>query len=103
MPDVTVSIVAGGEGRLLEACLASLPGAARTTTLQTIVVDNASPDGEVTRCCEGYSSARSIRLDRNRGFSGPCNIAAAEALAGVAGRGGTIVVEARRGPAAGTG
>jgi GT2 family glycosyltransferase len=50
---------------------------------ETIVVDNASPDGEVTRCCEGYPSARAIRLDRNRGFSGPCNIAAAEAEAAV--------------------
>ena len=44
MPDVTVSIVAGGDGRLLEACLASLPAAARETAVQTVVVDNASPE-----------------------------------------------------------
>ncbi len=44
MPDVTVSIVAGGDRRLLDACLASLPAAARRTAVRTVVVDNASPD-----------------------------------------------------------
>ncbi|HEY7258561.1 MAG TPA: glycosyltransferase family 2 protein [Gaiellales bacterium] len=63
MPDVTVSIVAGGDGRLLEACLASLPAAARETALQTVVVDNAAP--EPLQVPDGVEV---IRNDVRRGF-----------------------------------
>ena len=73
--DVTVSIVAGGDGRLLEACLASLPSAARDTALRTVVVDNASseplavPDG-----------VELVRNDARKGFGANHNavLAAAE-------------------------
>ena len=74
MPDVTVSIVAGGDGRLLDACLASLPGAARTTTLETIVVDNASP--EPLAVPDGVEL---IRNDARRGFGANHNAVLARA------------------------
>jgi GT2 family glycosyltransferase len=61
--DVTVSIVAGGDGRLLEACLASLPAAARETAVRTVVVDNASP--EPLQVPEGVEV---VRNESRRGF-----------------------------------
>ena len=63
MADVTVSIVAGGDGRLLEACLASLPAAARETAVRTVVVDNASP--EPLQVPEGVEV---VRNESRRGF-----------------------------------
>ena len=63
MADVTVSIVAGGDGRLLEACLASLPAAARETAVRTVVVDNASP--EPLQMPEGVDV---VRNESRRGF-----------------------------------
>jgi N-acetylglucosaminyl-diphospho-decaprenol L-rhamnosyltransferase len=63
VPDVTVSIVAGGDGRLLAACLDSLPAASRETVLQTVVVDNASP--EPLHAPDGVEV---IRNDERRGF-----------------------------------
>ena len=74
VPDVTVSIVAGGDGRLLDACLASLPAAARTTTLETIVVDNASP--EPLAVPDGVEL---IRNDVRRGFGANHNAVLARA------------------------
>ena len=63
MADLTVSIVAGGDGRLLEACLASLPAAARETAVRTVVVDNASP--EPLQMPEGVDV---VRNESRRGF-----------------------------------
>jgi len=61
--DVTVSIVAGGNGRLLEACLASLPAAARETVVRTVVVDNASPQP-----LEVPEGVEVVRNESRRGF-----------------------------------
>ena len=74
MPDVTVSIVAGGDGRLLEACLASLPAAARETGLQTVVVDNAAP--EPLQVPDGVELHRN---DERRGFGANHNAVLARA------------------------
>ena len=54
--------------------------------LNLIVIDNASPGGEVSRCCEDYPFARAIALERNAGFTVPVNLGAREA------RGRTIVL-----------
>jgi N-acetylglucosaminyl-diphospho-decaprenol L-rhamnosyltransferase len=74
VPDVTVSIVAGGDGRLLDACLASLPAAARETALQTVVVDNASP-----RPLSVPDGVEVVRNEARRGFGANHNAVLAEA------------------------
>lgn len=48
---------------------------------ETLVVDNASEGAEVGALCERYDFARSIRLERNGGYSVPVNLAAAQASA----------------------
>lgn len=53
--------------------------ALQTAGHETIVVDNASPGGIVSRVCDDYGFARSIALERNAGFSVPVNLAAREA------------------------
>ena len=46
---------------------------------ETIVVDNASRDHEVSAVCEEFEFARAIRSDVNLGFSRAVNVAAGEA------------------------
>ena len=53
--------------------------AAQTAPHETIVVDNASPDGEVSTACEEFEFARAIEAGENLGFSRAVNLAAAEA------------------------
>ena len=53
--------------------------AAQTAALEAIVVDNASPGGAVGEVCSDYDFARTVRLERNAGFSVPVNLAAREA------------------------
>src|ERR671937_701882 len=72
--DVTVSIVAGSDAGLLAGCLASIPAAARTVVVETIVVDNASP--------EPLSAPDGVDVIRNaarRGFGANHNAALAVA------------------------
>lgn len=63
--------------RLLD-CLA-----AQTVPIEAIVVDNASPGGEVSALCDAYPFAEAIRLERNGGFSAPVNLGARRAVADV--------------------
>ena len=70
MPDVTVSIIAGADAGLLHGCLDSLAGAARTTGIETIVVDNASPDPIAAR-----PGVEVIRNEFRRGFGANHNAA----------------------------
>jgi GT2 family glycosyltransferase len=53
--------------------------AAQTALHETIVVDNASPDREVSAACEGFEFARAIRSEVNMGFSRAVNVGSAEA------------------------
>jgi N-acetylglucosaminyl-diphospho-decaprenol L-rhamnosyltransferase len=53
--------------------------AAQTAPHETIVVDNASPDHEVSAACEEFDFVRAIRPGENLGFSRAVNLAAAEA------------------------
>lgn len=79
--DATVIVPSRGPAARLERLLDSL--AAQSVEHETLVVDNASPGGEVSALCGRYPFARAIPLDRNRGFSAPVNIAAAQASGGV--------------------
>lgn len=74
MPDVTVSIVAGGDGRLLEACLASIPAAARETAVRTVVVDNASAER-----LQAPDGVEVLRNETRRGFGANHNAVLARA------------------------
>jgi len=53
--------------------------AAQPTEHETLVVDNGSPDGAVSALAGRYPFARAIRLESNRGYSEPVNLAAAQA------------------------
>ena len=53
--------------------------AAQSAPHETIVVDNASRDHEVSAVCEEFEFARAIRSDVNLGFSRAVNVAADEA------------------------
>lgn len=66
-----------GPAERLRRLLDSL--ALQTVAHETIVVDNGSEGGVVGDVCAGYDFARSIRLERNAGFSLPVNLAAREA------------------------
>lgn len=73
----SVIVPSRGPAERLRRLLDSL--AAQSVPQETIVVDNASPGGEVGDLCDAYDFARALRLERNRGFSAPVNLAAREA------------------------
>ena len=73
----SVIVASRGPAERLSRLLESL--AAQTVTHETIVVDNASPAGIVGEVCAEYDFARSIRLERNAGFSMPVNLGVREA------------------------
>ena len=73
----SVIVASRGPAERLRRLLDSL--ALQSVGHETIVVDNASPGGVVGEVCAGYDFARSIRLERNAGFSVPVNLAAAQA------------------------
>ena len=77
MPDVTVSIVAGGDAGLLRGCLESIPAAAAETAVRTVVVDNAIPGG-----VDVPAGVEVVRNESRRGFGANHNAA----LAGADGR-----------------
>lgn len=77
----TVIVPTRGPRARVERLLDSL--AAQTIEHETIVVDNGSPGGEVSRLCELRDGVRSIGLGRNVGFSAAVNLAAAKATGDV--------------------
>ncbi len=74
-PDVSVSLVNTGNRELLLACLASLADAARETTLQTIVVDNASTDGSAAAVREAFPDVEVVERTERHGFGANHNVA----------------------------
>lgn len=52
---------------------------AQSAEADAIVIDNASPGGEVSAACREFDFAHAIRLERNLGFSRAVNLAASEA------------------------
>jgi N-acetylglucosaminyl-diphospho-decaprenol L-rhamnosyltransferase len=75
--DVTVSIVSSGDLALLQACLDSIPAAAETTAVETIVVDNAV--GIAAAVATSHPDACVIAGGVRRGFGANHNLACARA------------------------
>ncbi len=76
-PVATVIVPSQGPVERLRRLLDSLRE--QTVGHETLVVDNASPSGEVSELCDAYEFATALPLDRNAGFSAPVNLAAARA------------------------
>jgi N-acetylglucosaminyl-diphospho-decaprenol L-rhamnosyltransferase len=74
--DATV-ILPSLHGERARAALTSL--AAQSVAHETIVVDNGSPEAEVSEAAGHFDFARALRADRNLGFSRAVNLAAAQA------------------------
>ena len=68
IPRAAIVIVNFNGGAHLERCLRSLVEAPPRTSIEIIVVDNASTDGSQA-VVSGFPSVRLIQLDRNVGFS----------------------------------
>jgi N-acetylglucosaminyl-diphospho-decaprenol L-rhamnosyltransferase len=74
----SVVVVAADSGPPLRACIASV--LASSATLELVLVDNASGDGEVDRIASAYrddARLRIVRNDANLGFGPACNRGAA--------------------------
>lgn len=74
---MSLLVASRGPATRLTRLLDSL--AAQTISHETLVVDNGSAGSEVSRACAPYDFATAIRLDENRGFSAPVNLAARRA------------------------
>jgi N-acetylglucosaminyl-diphospho-decaprenol L-rhamnosyltransferase len=76
-PDISISRDNTNNRELLLDCLASLEAAARETTLQTIVIDNASTDGSADAVRAAYPDVEVVERDRRHGFGANHNQAIA--------------------------
>ena len=72
MPDVSVVIVSYNTADLIEACLHSVRASAGVS-LETFVVDNASPDGGAALVREKFPWVRLVENRENRGFGAANN------------------------------
>jgi len=72
--DISVIIVSWNARACLQECLASLPAASATQSVETIIVDNNSSDGSVEMVEAEFPSVKLIRLNENRGFAAANNI-----------------------------
>jgi len=77
-PDVSIVIVSYNTRALLDTCLRSVQ-ASTGVTLETWVVDNASPDGSADHVASTFPDVRLIRNRENRGFAAANNVAIARA------------------------
>ena len=73
MHDLTVIIVSWNCREDLAACLASLPGANTATSVQIVVVDNASGDGTVAMVEASFPHVRLVKNAENVGFAAANN------------------------------
>src|SRR5688572_5439191 len=67
--DLSIVIVSYNTREMLRACLNALPDATRGLTVETFVVDNASPDGSADMVAEAFPSVRVIANPDNAGFT----------------------------------
>src|SRR2546422_5489427 len=67
----TVAIINWNSGDLLRTCIESI--AATTTSVEILVIDNASRDSSVDCTVKFSDRANLIRLGENRGFAGGVN------------------------------
>ena len=72
VPDVSVVIVSYNTADLIEACLHSVRASAGAS-LETFVVDNASPDGGAALVRERFPWVRLVENRENRGFGAANN------------------------------
>ncbi len=78
-PTLTVIVVSYNTREITLACLRSLYEQTGDLAFETIVVDNASPDGSADAIAEAFPQATLIRRDDNLGFAGANNLAAQSA------------------------
>jgi len=67
-PDITISLVNTSNRDLLLGCLASLEQAARSSSLETIVIDNASTDGSAEAVRSAYPGVEVVERSARHGF-----------------------------------
>jgi GT2 family glycosyltransferase len=72
-PDLTVVILNYNAAEHVARCLAALPAATAGLAVETIVVDNASPQPGIAAVVSRVPDARLIRRHRNGGFSAGMN------------------------------
>jgi GT2 family glycosyltransferase len=72
-PDLAVTIVSWNTRDLLRRCLSSLPPAAVRTSLEIVVVDNASADGSAAMVRAEFPHVRLVENARNAGFAPACH------------------------------
>ncbi|MEW6754728.1 MAG: glycosyltransferase [Candidatus Latescibacterota bacterium] len=73
LPDVSVVVVHYRTPRLLDRCLSHLQACPSRVHLETIVVDNASPESQVAQTAARLGPVRFQRHARNLGFAAACN------------------------------
>lgn len=74
MPRLTIVIVTFNSAADVGSCLDSIPGAARNTEHEVIVVDNASADGTATLVREGWPRVTVLDAGGNLGFARANNL-----------------------------
>jgi N-acetylglucosaminyl-diphospho-decaprenol L-rhamnosyltransferase len=77
--DATVLIVTHESAATIGDCLRSLPSSASASTLEVVVIDNASSDGSGDLVLRDYPEVRLITLESNVGFARACNQAGKDA------------------------
>lgn len=80
--DVSIIVVHWNVPELLDACLASIAAEIERTDLsvETIVIDNASPGERFRSVVAAYPFVKLVELDENRGYAAGCNVGIAQAL-----------------------
>lgn len=77
MIDLSILIVTYNPGSILHLCLASIPAGAAGLTVEVILVDNASSDGQAQQAAAHDPGIRFAPNTENRGFAGGNNQALA--------------------------
>ena len=78
LPSLSIVIPTYNRPALLRACLQTVARFAPGGT-ETLVVDDASPQGVASRVAEGFAGVKILRMDRRRGFCVAANAGIREA------------------------